>query len=284
MYKPSIKGKTLKKSVRSPIQPMSYAQDIESISNLVYDLRLLREDIINTTDHELEKIDAKIAEIDAKLEYAISIQKGDPGEDADEQKIADWVLSQIRQPKDGKDSDPEAVIKEVLARLPKYPNEKELVASILKQLPSPTASLKIIKEELSLDKEALLDEILKSPKFKLGIDKIDGLKRTLDILDRRYIHGGGDTVSAGTNITITNVNGTKQINATGGSVTVLDATGTIDDSNVTFTFTSAPTLVVVNGSSYASTSTIGGTLAWTAVGTTVTLAFPVGTGGSIYGL
>ncbi len=89
---------------------------------------------------------------------------------------------------------------------------------------------------------------------------------------------------AGNNVSITyaQANGRNDItiSATGGSgsFSVLAATGTVDDSNTSFTFASEPALVVVNGQSYRDGH--GCTIA----GTSVTLDFPVGTGGDIYGL
>lgn len=62
-------------------------------------------------------------------------------------------------------------------------------------------------------------------------------------------------------------------------ITILPATGTIDDSNVDFVFTTKPTEVVVNGISY--TENNGWT--WNSGTLTATLTFPVGTGGKIYG-
>lgn len=284
-YTPPIKGK-LKKSIMSPVQPMAFAQDIGSVSNLLYELRALRDDIVAVTNIELDKIDQKIAEIDYKMEEALRLEKGEKGEDADELKIAQWVLSQIPTPKDGrdgKDADEDRIVSKIAKMVPK---SDDIAKEVLKRIPENKASLKVIQEKIELDPEVLMGHLEKlSPKLKdkLGINEIDKLTK---ILDRRYIHGGGDTVTAGTNVTITrNANGDKVINATGGAaIAVLAAAGDIDDTNTTFTFTSVPTIVVINGASYAATSTVGGTLAWTNVGTTVTLAFPVGTGGSIYAL
>lgn len=70
----------------------------------------------------------------------------------------------------------------------------------------------------------------------------------------------------------------------GGFAPISPTSGAINDTNKTFVFASAPTLIVINGSSYESSSTIGGVAVWTIAGTTVTLANPVGTGGDIYGL
>ncbi len=72
--------------------------------------------------------------------------------------------------------------------------------------------------------------------------------------------------------------GTVTVAISGGGLSVLTATGAVDNSNKVFTFVSAPTIVVVNGASYI---TGGGV---TIVGTTATLDSAVGTGGSIYGL
>lgn len=69
------------------------------------------------------------------------------------------------------------------------------------------------------------------------------------------------------------------INSSGaGGFTVLPATGTVDDSNTTFTFASAPTLVVVNGTAYRHGKGV------TISGTTATLDYPAGVGGDVYGL
>lgn len=66
----------------------------------------------------------------------------------------------------------------------------------------------------------------------------------------------------------------------GGGVTILTATGTIDDSNLLFSFSEKPTEIVVNGASY--TENNGWT--WSAPNATLeTNPGPVGTGGRIYG-
>lgn len=64
----------------------------------------------------------------------------------------------------------------------------------------------------------------------------------------------------------------------GTGLTILPATGAVDNSNVVFTFTSTPIMVVVNGSNYRNGHGV------TIVGTTATLDSPVGTNGDIYGL
>lgn len=69
------------------------------------------------------------------------------------------------------------------------------------------------------------------------------------------------------------------ISATGSaSLSPIAVTGTIDDSNTSFTAASAPNLVIVNGAAYRSGK--GATIS----GTAITLDNPVGTGGDIYAL
>ena len=69
----------------------------------------------------------------------------------------------------------------------------------------------------------------------------------------------------------------------GGSLNILTATGDINDTNRTFTFTAVPSLVVVNGIMYRSTGGVG-SITWTISGLTVTLSQAVGTDGDIYGI
>lgn len=145
------------------------------------------------------------------------------------------------------------------------------------------ARIKVPKDGVSPNPEAVARLVLKNIKLPENTDMVSK-KELAEFLKRGGFRGGGDTVEAGSGISITNVNGVKQISAIPTSFTLLDATGSVDDSNTTFTFTSAPTIVVINGGFYRSTSTIGGVAVWTIVGLTVTTAFPVGTGGDIYGI
>lgn len=64
---------------------------------------------------------------------------------------------------------------------------------------------------------------------------------------------------------------------------VLPTPSTINDSNLAFTFTQKPSVLVINGGVYSQT---GGSITWTwTAGTlTATLSSVVGTGGSIFGL
>lgn len=64
--------------------------------------------------------------------------------------------------------------------------------------------------------------------------------------------------------------------ASGASFGIITVTGTIDDSNTTFTAASAPTIVVVNGTAYRDGHGV------TISGVNITLDNPAGTAGDIY--
>lgn len=89
---------------------------------------------------------------------------------------------------------------------------------------------------------------------------------------------------AGSNVTLTYAySGGRNdvtISAAGGTgvTTLLTVTGTIDDSNKSFTTTSTPVIVVVNGVSYRDGKGVS------ISGTNITLDNPIGTGGDIYAI
>ncbi len=95
------------------------------------------------------------------------------------------------------------------------------------------------------------------------------------------MHGGGPTLTAGSNITLTTTDGTTTVAASSGAISFLSATGTINDVNVTFTFASLPIALIINGALYQQS---GGAITWSYLAGTVTLSSPVGTGGSIVGI
>lgn len=139
-------------------------------------------------------------------------------------------------------------------------------------------------------KSVTAEEVLKKLKGKITIEDIAELKDIVDFLQKK--HGGvaSKTVSA---IELDDIDLSQATLQNGkyvippvatGFLNVLVATGTVDDSNTNFDFASVPTLVVINGLTYRNGSTYGGVPVWTIVGTTVTTAFPVGTGGDIYAL
>lgn len=120
------------------------------------------------------------------------------------------------------------------------------------------------------DHEAIIArifEMLDTGKRKLSTkhlsDYAEALEQTIAPIRRAAnVRGGGDTVEAGANVTITTVNGKKRISSLGGSFSLLTPTGTVDGSNTAFVFTSAPSIIVVDGVPIQKTQS-DGTVNWT---------------------
>lgn len=121
---------------------------------------------------------------------------GAPGKDAvvDENKIADLVLKKM---------DLDKVSKLVLKKIKQPEDGKDAIVNIDD----------IVKQIVSLPKEKGL-KIKELAGWQETQAEFLGMVRETG---RQYLHGGGDTVVAGANVTITNgPNGTKIINSTGG--------------------------------------------------------------------
>lgn len=111
----------------------------------------------------------------------------------------------------------------------------------------------------------------RTAKKKIGVYD-EGISLIDDVDSFDFIGAGVSLSAVGSDVDV-NIPG-------GGSVVIITITGTIDDSNITFTATSEPAQLVINGGIYKPT---GGSITWSYLAGTITLSSPVGTGGSIYG-
>lgn len=171
------------------------------------------------------------------------------------------------------------IIKSVLAHVP---TAEEVALKIKPSEYTPETPEEIVAKinslEGSIKAEAIMglpaiEEIIKAVIEVIKKDKLIELrdikgarldtpgKQKFDMNDQRW-HGGGS--SGGTS-----------------GLTLVTVTGTINDSNVTFTAASTPTVLVINGAFYQQT---GGAITWSLAGLVITLSSPVGTGGSIFAL
>lgn len=131
-----------------------------------------------------------------------------------------------------------------------------------------------------LDIENLLSLIEKRPKGKrLNMDFVDGLSQTIQslssqITSKGYLHGGGDTVAAGSNITITvDANGKKTISSS--SVGFQTPTsGVVDGNNATYIWATDPNIIVVDEGRAMRKTSSDGTINWTGTTTTVLTIAP----------
>lgn len=246
---------------RKPLPPTNTREAVLSLhqlGQLTDELNALKAQISAEHEAKLAEIDTAHGEAMARIEAKIAeahahiktIAKGDPGEkgatvvgppgpagkDAtvDEAKIVERVLARVPAPKDGAPgqdgihADPEAVVALI--------QEKKLLkAEHIAGLP----------EELASYRNQLAGQHYGSTTMA---------------------RGGGDTIAAGTGISITNANGVKTIVATGGAgFSTLAATETPDGSTTVFTFATAtaqPSYLVVDNV-WMKATTAAGTVNWT---------------------
>ena len=168
----------------------------------------------------------------------------------DEEAIQQKIKEEVR-----KNINVESIIQEILLRVPKRKevDEKKLLKKLLSKIPDNKESLKIIRENIEVDPMAIIQKIMELPsgKFKIKSDQVDGLEQTMSAfrsqLGKGYLHGGGDTVAAGTNITIIpDSQGRKVISSTGGAtLTEIEVAMGDKSSSKRFTITNA-TVVASN--------------------------------------
>jgi hypothetical protein len=230
MIQPVIRGKVKKQAPKRLVQP----SDLDFVAKLGanYDIKRIAEEEVAKIDSYAEKAIAEIGDfseeiikkvnettelLEEKVEAAINtLRDGDPGADADEEKIKEEVLAEIR-----KTLDKEAIIQELLLRIPpvQMVDEKALLKKLLARVPESKESLKIIRENIEVDPMAIIQKIMELPpgKFKIKSEHVDGLEQTMSAfrsqLGKGYLHGGGDTIIAGTNITTSVANGKKTVSS-----------------------------------------------------------------------
>lgn len=158
-----------------------------------------------------------------------------------DQQLTELIISLIPEVKDGETPSDERLLELIEKAMPvirhgETPSEEYLVKLMKKHLipkvqklnldeiakkVAPLIKVKEGTEVKEIDSESLLHIFTKKGK-KLKTEHVDGLEQTLSALrnqiSRGYLHGGGDTVSAGSGISITVVNGTKVISALGTGV------------------------------------------------------------------
>lgn len=306
-YAPPIRGNYLKRSNNNPMPSgLDLRMAVGGVTQLIMELEGIKSELLRTLDiliTKIEEADTNLEEQSAKAKEitnsaidniaeikteaievikarAIPGEKGDPAEPLDEDVIV-ARLESIFEAKIPEALNTEKLSQNILAKVPKL-DTKKLTKQILKAIPQNKASLKIIQEKFEIDPMSVIEKIMSMPKgkFKLKTDNIDGLEQTMSAfrsqLGKGYLHGGGDTVAAGTNITLTrNPNGTVTISSSGGGFTKLDTASTVDGSNQSFIFltaTSQPTLVVSDGIQFTALDNNGNTQwSWNSGTKTVTL-------------
>lgn len=238
---------SIKRGVAQP-QTREAILSLLEISRLVKELETLKEktqaehtDAQSKREQEhaaaLQEIKQKVSEAHAHIRGIAKGEKGDPGQNGKDGapgkdgKDGESIVGPAgKDGKDGKDAEP-------------------------------------------LDPQVIIDLILEK-KF-LKPEHIDGLTEEIasyraQLAGQHYgsttmVRGGGDTVAAGTGVTITTVNGVKTISASSSGFTTLTATETPDGSATVFTFAAAaaqPSYLVVDNV-WLRPTTAKGTVNWT---------------------
>lgn len=197
------------------------------------------------------------------------------GETPSDERLLKLITPLI--PKPGKDADETLIVEKIEKDLPK------LGMSI-------RDGLELLPEGEKLNQSAIegLVETLKELANKAAKTVSGGVARGIQLYTNGTKRGLQNTLNLipGTNVTLTYNyaygRNDVTISASGGaSLSVLTVSGTINDTNTSFTVASQPTLVIINGSAYRTTSD---SITWTYSGGTLTLSQAVGAGGSIYAL
>ncbi len=256
----------------------------EQVLKLVSDLKKSNDQewtLIHSALQMLEKklADTSAGELDTFKGEANTVIQSHISEIEKKLKAVDEKIASVRDGNDGVDADEAKVVAEVLAQI-QLPEQKETLLDTPEDIRN---KLEVLNGDERLKASAILglEEIEKEVKEIKATPRIAGARGIV-----LYVNGVKKLLSAQTiNITGSGVsynfaNGRNDITITGGSgsLSVLAATGTVNDSNKTFTFASEPTLVIVNGATYRHGSGV------TISTTTATLDNAPGFGGDVYGL
>lgn len=211
---------------------------------------------------------------------------------AAEQKISD-IKKLIKSVKDGKDADEEKILERLLVKI-KIPTLEEIHNSIPIIGERLRDALELLQGDERLDISAIkgFETLVKDLEKKIEEAKTQSMGRTGWGAHPLVIQDDGETVDKIARIlnfkgtAITSIerlkDGTVEITIDGGGpggsgLTKETPVGAIDDSNLEFTVANEPFFINVNGAIYEEGD---GAYASYAAGT-ITLAYPVGTGGFI---
>lgn len=112
-------------------------------------------------------------------------------------------------------------------------------------------------KDATINKEKLADDVVNLilKKKKLRQEHIQGLSGQLATYRHQLAmkqagqHGGGDTIAAGSGITLTrNANGTTTVAATGATIASETPVGAVDGSNTSYTVSNEPLFIIADGS------------------------------------
>lgn len=298
----NYRGKIRSPFIPSQVPPRPIQGDLGELVKLITNLQTYKsqlDTLVQTVQEKSSQLDDLLSKktqlVDNAILRATKLQKGEKGDPGtvNYKKVVDDVYASFEGYLDRaiiEKSVTEARVRAIIEETAITKENKEaIIDEIISRLPD--APIKGVDyfdgKDAVIDHDAIIQAIRTLPDGKkLKVKDIEGLEQTIKAfsnqLGRGYLHGGGvPSLSAGSNITLTpKSDGGFTISSSGGGLTRVTITGTIDDSNVTFTSASEPDILVINGIWYEST---GGAITWSYLAGTITLSVPVGTGGTIWG-
>lgn len=227
----------------------NFKQVLDIFANLKTANEQQRQEMLDLLNRKIAEID-KIVNSDIKtikseiLDYTKQILNTLQKQNENE---LNFIRDKVRNLQNGKDADETKIIQNVLSQI-QLPEQKDVILDTPLQ----------IRDKL---------ETLEGDE-KLAIDAIRDLRKELDELKKQKLgstHIGGIRYLAGTGVTIEG----NVISTSATTVGYQVPTGTVDGSNKTFVFTSAPNVIVVDGLTLRKTQA-DGTANWTGT-TTITL-------------
>jgi len=274
--------------IKQPLSPIQYIQkehaDKALMVRMMADLMAIHKTFLD----KHEEIKVFIDSVKKKGDKGDSI-KGDDGKTPTRDELLEIIRPLIPKVKDGesvkgddgKTPTREELLSIILPLIPEIKKEKLVLTDEHMDKIAEKASRKIkipVQQKDELDIENVLSLIEKRPKGKrMNMDFIDGLSQTIQslssqITSKGYLHGGGDTVKAGSGVAITSdANGAKIISFSSSSGFQRPLTGALNQG--TFTWTTAPNVIVVDGVPRQKLQT-DGTQNWTGTTTTVLSIWP----------
>lgn len=276
-----------RRPIRSPIQP----KDLEPAPQTV-SLNEMFSELMERINEFRSEMDNTIQQAHETLHHIRTIQKGDTGEpgekgesvfsESDFVPYLEWMLDEVKshipEPVHGKDG--KTPVFGIDYFTPTH--KKEIIANVLKNIRQPEDG-----KTPTVDHQAIADMAIKKivEGKMLTQEHITGLTDTLtsyraQLAGKHYgkdtwARGGGDTVKAGSNVTITsNPDGTKSISASGTGGTVFSEV--LMDSGDHKNFTSLHTINTIyslqDGSGHGiPLKDASGNTNYTFTGTTLTL-------------
>jgi len=223
-----IKGYVQPKKKAPEPKLEAVVSDMLGVSTLVGELNSLKEDVVTVIDGELEKIDKKVAEFDGIAQQKVTEFTNKISEFEDTATELIETIHRLPQIKgeDGKDADEvdkDEIVEQVLSKIPEAPklDEDKLLKKFIKAIPENKASLKVIRETMSVDPSDVAKQIMAMDDFTLKTSQVAGLDILLRNIELKtgskpYLHGGGfnNIYSAGSLVS----NGLTGLNFTGSGV------------------------------------------------------------------